>query len=241
MTNVPNNSILPVAERQTLVEAIAQNLINYIVSNELQGGDRLPSERAMLEIVGVSRLPLREAVCMLKGLGIIEARHGKGMFVKDVDLSKVFEMLSPLLKVQRSIRLEDILTVRFYLESSIAEVAAARRSADHIKLLERHLDLMRQTKSDAAKFIEHDMAFHAELAKSTGNVILHLFMSTMADLICQVQFRYPDAESFRRKSLDYHRRVLDAVIDMDAQEAAATMQQHIKTVEAAICRKSSKS
>ncbi|MDY6914143.1 MAG: FadR/GntR family transcriptional regulator [Planctomycetota bacterium] len=241
MTNTQKNSILPVAKRETLVEAIAQNLINYIASNELQGGDRLPSERAMLEMIDASRLPLREAVCMLKGLGIIEARHGKGMFVKDVDLSKVFEMLSPLLKVQRSIRLEDILTVRFYIESSIAEVVAARRSAENIELLKRDLDQMRQTKSDTTKFIEHDMAFHAELAKGTGNAIFHLFMSTIADLIYQVQFRYPDADSFRQKSLAYHQRILDAVINRDGREAAATMQQHIKAVEAAICRKSSKS
>ncbi len=68
---------LDTGKRQTVVEAIAQALIRYIASQGLQGGDRLPSERELVKMAGVSRLPLREAICVLKGLGILEARHGK--------------------------------------------------------------------------------------------------------------------------------------------------------------------
>ena len=58
-----------------------QKLINYIKKNGMKAGDRLPSEMELSEILGVSRLTLREAVNALKHEGIVNSIQGKGTFV----------------------------------------------------------------------------------------------------------------------------------------------------------------
>ena len=72
-----------------------------------------------------------------RGLGIIEARHGKGIFVKHLDPAVVFRMLSPLLKTQAEIDVKQIIEVRLRLEASIAELAAAHRTDDNLCRLDQ--------------------------------------------------------------------------------------------------------
>ena len=125
--------VIETGKRQTVVEGIAQGLIRYIASEGLRAGDRLPSERQLVEMIDATRLPLREALSVLKGLGIIEARHGKGVFVKQLDLAGIFSMLSPLLRSQADIDLPRLFEARFYLEGSVAELAAANRTEDNLR------------------------------------------------------------------------------------------------------------
>ena len=228
--------ILKISKRETLVEAIAQKLISYIAVNRLKEGEQLPSERELIELIGVSRIPLREALCMLKGLGIIEAKHGKGIFVKEIDLSTIFGMLSPLLKVQNGINMEDILQVRFYLEGDIAEIGACKRTEENLKKLGSALEGMKETISSIKRFVRYDMDFHSELARSTQNKIFHLFISSLTDLLCEVQFRYPDTKKHREVSLEYHREIFEAVKGKNPERARKLMQEHIETVWEAICR-----
>ncbi len=232
---------LPKVQRQTLVESIAQELIRYIAANELKGGDPLPSERELMEEAGVSRLPLREALCMLKGLGIIEAQHGRGMFVRHLDVSAVFGMLSPLLRTQAHIDIEDIIQVRLHLESSIAELAAAQRDEENLAVLSEALVGMEAHLGDAAGFIRHDMTFHQELARSTGNPIFHVFIMSITDLLAEIQFSYPDKRVEREKSLAFHQRTFDAVNAGDGAAARVAMQEHILNIRERICRNSTSS
>ena len=218
---------IDIPRHETLVEAVSKGIIDYIASNGLTAGDRLPSEPELVEMTGVSRLALREAVCILKGLGIVEAKHGKGVFVKQLDMASILGMLSPLLKTQPDIRSDHIGMARSALEGTIARVAAVNRDEEDLDLLGAELDGMHATLDDQPAFIEHDMAFHQELAKSTGNALFQVFMSCIMDLLREVQFKFPDDAAYRRRSLAYHQRVYDAVAAGDADAAASAMQEHI--------------
>lgn len=221
---------IDIGKRETLVEAVAQALIRYIAANGLRGGDRLPSERELVEMVGVSRLPLREALCILKGLGIVEARHGKGVFVKHLDVSSLFGMLSPLLRTHADVEMTDIVAVRLYLESGIAEHAATHRTEENLRVLTGHIDGMRDSLADRQTFVEHDMAFHQELARSTGNPIFHVFMAAIADILREAQLKYPDKTEYREESSRFHQQILDAVKARDGVQARDVMEQHIRAV-----------
>ncbi|MCH5378003.1 MAG: GntR family transcriptional regulator, partial [Planctomycetes bacterium] len=171
---------------ETVVEAITEKLIRYIAEHRLKGGDRLPSERDLARMVGASRLPLREAVCVLKGLGIVEARHGKGIFVKQLDPTAVFGMLSPLLRTQAEIDVQHIFEVRLHLEAGIAELAAAHRSEQNLEQMRDALCGMRASIQKRRNYARHDMAFHQELASSTGNPVFRVFMASITDLLSEV-------------------------------------------------------
>jgi GntR family transcriptional repressor for pyruvate dehydrogenase complex len=219
---------LDTGKRQTVVEAISQALIRYIAANELKGGDRLPSERELVKMAGASRLPLREAICVLKGLGILEAKHGKGIFVKPLDLAALFGMLSPLLKTQAKIDLRHLFEARLHLESSIAELAAAHRSDENLQVLQQALEGMEASLADRPAYVERDMAFHQELARSTGNPIFHVFMASITDLLGELQASYQDDGDIRRQAVAEHQAILDAVRHRDGSRARTAMEKHLQ-------------
>jgi GntR family transcriptional repressor for pyruvate dehydrogenase complex len=229
---------LPVAEkldigkRETVAEAIAQALIRYIADNGLRGGDRLPSERELAEMVDASRLPLREALCILKGLGIVEAKHGKGVFVRHLDLAALFGMLSPLLRIQADVDVAHIFEVRRHLEASTAELAARSRTEENLHALCLALDGMRAHYADDRRaYMDHDMAFHEELARGTGNPVFHVFMASITDLLAEVHQRFPESAALREAAIVEHEAILDAVWAQDASRARAAMEEHIRRAE----------
>lgn len=216
--------------RETLVEVTARTLIRFIAKKGLVAGDRLPSEPELIDMVGVSRLPLREALSILKGIGIVEAHHGKGVFVKNLDIASVFSLLSPLLKAQASIGVPQIIQARSYLEPMIASLAAEHRTDDHLAELEGQIAQMREHLQDRGTFIDCDVAFHQCLARAAGNPIFHVFMAALTDLLREVQYRYPDQLLHREASLDFHERIAAAVRNRAAAAAADAMRAHIQYI-----------
>jgi len=219
---------LPIARHPTVVEAIAEGLIRYIAEHRLQPGDRLPSERRLVEMVGASRLPLREALCVLKGLGLVESKHGKGVFIKRLDLTALFGMLSPLLKTQADIELAHLFEARLYLEGSIAEVAAAHRTEENLAALAESLEGMRRSVRNRRAYVRHDLDFHQELARSAGNPIFHVFMVSIVDLLRELQLLYQDSVEIREAAIAEHQEVFDAVSARDGRRASIAMQKHIR-------------
>lgn len=218
---------IAVPRRETLVEAVSQALIRYIAAQGLRGGDRLPSERELVQMTGASRLPLREALCVLKGLGVVEARHGKGIFVKQLDMAALFGMLSPLLKTHAKIDVHQLFEVRLHLEAAVAELAAANRQAENLEALDASLAAMRAAVRTRRTYSQHDMDFHQELARATGNPIFHVFMSSITDLLGELQFRYLDSVEFRQSAIVEHEEILAAVRNGDATAAREGMRRHI--------------
>lgn len=228
------NETIEVGRRETVVEATAEALIRYIAARGLRGGDRLPSERELVEMTGVSRLPLREALCMLKGLGIVEARHGKGVFVRDLDVAAVMGLLSPLLRTQTSLRPQEIVEARLHLEPVMAGLAARHRRPEHLATLASCLAGMSENLHDRDAFIRHDMAFHQEIAAATGNAIFRVIMAAITDLVRHVQFLFPDRADDRATSVRFHERLLAALRAGDATAAEEAMRAHLRDVEARI-------
>lgn len=223
---------IEVGKRETMVEATARALIRYIASNRLKAGDQLPSERELVDMTGVSRLPLREALCILKGLGLVEARHGKGIFVRRLDMAGVFGMLSPLLKAQADINVNHIFEARLHLEAGIANLAAQHRTSANLQALQAALDGMRANFSDdKPAYVKHDMAFHQELANSARNPVFHVIMAAITDLLREVHLRYKDRMEYRKLAIREHEAILAAVRERDGERAEAAMQTHLQNAK----------
>ena len=211
---------ISIAKRETIAEASAHALIRYIVDNELEAGDRLPSERELVEMTGISRLPLREGLSMLRGLGVVEAYQGKGVFVKAMDMAGIFRTLSPL---------QHIFEVRLHLEASIAELAAANRTDEDLEALEAALSGMRENYLDDRRaYIDYDMTFHQELARATDNPLFHVLLSSITDLLAEVQSLYRDQAEFRQRAIQEHADIVEAVRKRAPRQAASAMQRHMR-------------
>jgi GntR family transcriptional repressor for pyruvate dehydrogenase complex len=164
---------------------------------------------------------------VLKGLGLIEAKHGKGVFVKRLDLAALFGMLSPLLKTQADIDLGHLFQARLHLEGSIAEVSAVHRTAENLGALADAVDGMRRNLRNRRAYVRHDLDFHQELARSSGNPIFHVFMVSIVDLLRELQFLYQDSVEIREAAIAEHEEVFDAVAVHDGRRASHAMRKHI--------------
>jgi GntR family transcriptional repressor for pyruvate dehydrogenase complex len=227
-TVVPKRFSVP--RPDTMVDAVAKALIDYISTNQLKPGDRLPSERQLVEMTGASRLPLREALAVLKGLGIVESRHGKGVFIKELDPAAVFGMLSPLLKTRADINLDHLFDARQTIETSIAELAAVNHTEENLAVLEHEMAIMRQSVNDRDTFHFHDAAFHRELARAAGNPVLTVMMASIADLLLELYSHFRNRVAFRKQAIREHEAIMEALRARDAAAARQAVEIHLKNI-----------
>jgi GntR family transcriptional regulator, transcriptional repressor for pyruvate dehydrogenase complex len=221
---------ISLVERTPLVEKIVSALVEYISASDLVAGNKLPSETKLSEMLGVSRLALREALIRLKALGLIEARHGTGWFVRKFEPADSFRQLSPLLRNFTGADLNQIMQVRMILEPAIAGIAAEHISPVGLKSLNRQILCMKENIVDREKFIECDMAFHATLADECGNKILTVLSSILTDLGRSAQWAFKDAVENREQSWKFHWAVFQAISAGNRPAAEKAMAEHIQDV-----------
>jgi DNA-binding FadR family transcriptional regulator len=77
-----------------LSKAVRDYVKQYILENDLKGGDPLPPETHLVQELGVGRSSVREAIKSLQSLGIVEARHGDGLYVREYNMDPILETLS---------------------------------------------------------------------------------------------------------------------------------------------------
>jgi GntR family transcriptional repressor for pyruvate dehydrogenase complex len=113
-----------------LYEGAFEAIRQYVVRQKLKPGDPLPSERQMQQQLGISRAPVREALRVLQSVGMIEARQGKGLFVKEMTLQPMVDTFVSHLELFDRDSFAHLQELRQMLELGAAELAAKRRT-DH--------------------------------------------------------------------------------------------------------------
>lgn len=218
------------AVRITLTDDIVEKLIYYIADNDLKVGDMLPSEKQLMEAMGVSRLPLREALSRLKALGVISVRQGKGAIIKEVNAANLFRQLSPIMRSQGNLTKAYMIEVRLALEPSVARLAALRGDEQSLVHLEDCVASMEEKLDEKADFIQCDMEYHQFLARATGNPALDILVSTIHDIMSATQWGIHDSTQMRRRSIEHHKKILIAVLAGDGLAAAKAMEDHLNDV-----------
>src|SRR5437588_4991090 len=110
-------------------------LREYVASAGLKAGDRLPPERELAERLGVSRASVKQAIVVLEVQGLVDVRHGGGMYL----LRDTLDIEPVDVLVERRRRLPDVLDAREALETKRAELAALRRTDDDLAAIDAAL------------------------------------------------------------------------------------------------------
>jgi len=119
-------------QRTSLQLEIIRYIQNYIEENELKAGDRLPSQEQLLEMMGVSRTSLREAMKTLEARNVLEVRNGKGVYVGS---QKESAFLSLMDFTREKGKLLDALEVRKILEREILRMVIHTVNEEELKEL----------------------------------------------------------------------------------------------------------
>ncbi len=210
-----------------LVTAYVHDLIE---SGECRPGDRLPSERDLAGLVGVSRPSVRAAIQALAALGVVEARRGSGTFITD----RPFCFTSGSLRffaALHGISEEHLFEVRRFLEMDMAELAAERATGAQLAAISEEVMEMFAVRGDPEHFLVHDIRFHHAVSRAAGNPVL----GALAEMVAEAFFEW------RRESViplhgaavaaEHHKKIYKAIRDQDPERARREMSTHMQWAE----------
>jgi GntR family transcriptional repressor for pyruvate dehydrogenase complex len=225
--------------QSTVTQKIISQIRTAIMEGKLQPGDKLPSEKELVEQFQVSKQSLREAMRALEHIGLLVVRKGigGGAFIVEVDLEVVKESLTNYLYF-KNLSIEDLSEFR-----KLIEPYAAGKVAENITA--KQLQELAQLNRSAVENLNHDriyeasqdeLNFHRFIAKLTGNPLLFLILDFVESMLEDFKRLFVPNKVFYQEVLDYHERIFQAIVDRDAQRASAEMLAHIEQVAAELLK-----
>lgn len=218
----------------TLSQEIEQKIESAILEKQFQPGEKLPTEKELCEMFGVSRTALREALQMLSSRGLIEVKKGSGIYVEDYSASNAMRPMQMYLELNFDRNyLKHIIQVRKMLEPHIAGMAALYRTeADIAALQKNQQDLIKCPKTDHKQEGELDRDFHVILAKATQNPMVPMIVEPIFQVMPRIKLLvYKLVKKAKEAALDYHAHIAEAVIRQDSQKAVQLMKEHLEIAE----------
>ncbi len=215
--------------RGKIPEEVADRLRQWI-QNDLKPGDKLPPERELVAMFGVSRSSVRDALHKLQLAGFVETRHGVGTIACDPANYTAVVPLTSVLE-RRSGLVAELMDVRRIIEPPLAARAALNATPSDIERLEEILDRQAAKVKANQPPIAEDTEFHYSVALAAHNSIVLKLLDTLMTLLQPTRenrFQNPDR---MKRSLAGHRKILDAIRHSDASAAEAAMRRHIDEVE----------
>lgn len=212
--------------RPRLYEQLVEQISDYIEAAQLEPGDVLPAERELADRLGVSRATLAQALVALEVLGVIDVQHGTGaVLVYRPNVPSVIRGLR-----EHHSRLPEIVEARSTLEVKLADLAAARRTEEDIKAIDKALDLMAEEVASGARGAHGDEQFHQAVTAAAHSAVLAQLMTFIAGMIMETRLESLGQPGRPEQSLASHRKIADAIRAQDSAAAAAAMQEHIDLV-----------
>jgi GntR family transcriptional regulator, transcriptional repressor for pyruvate dehydrogenase complex len=229
------NSDFESVRRSKVYEDVARQ-IERLILKKLKPGDKLPSERELSEVLGVSRSSIRDAIRSLELIGMVEPRQGAGTIVKEVTADAVVNPLANALKLKEDL-VGELLDFRRMLEPPLAARAATHATADDTAEMEEILNRQEEKLRRGETTIPEDTGFHYAIALASGNSVVLKVLDIIMDMLRDSRERSLQVEGRPQKSLAGHRRILAAIKRHDAEAAKDAMRRHIEDVEEIVLHK----
>jgi GntR family transcriptional repressor for pyruvate dehydrogenase complex len=226
MTDEKPRPGLAAIRRTRVYEEVADRLREWIASN-LRPGDKIPTERELVETFEVSRSSIRDAIHKLQLLGLVETQHGIGTTVAEAS------PLHSALVAERH-RLDELLDFRKILEPPLAARAALHASAEDVEEMEQIVKRQAARAGRGEATIEEDAAFHYSIALAADNSVVLGLLDRLMELLEPARERQFQNRTRIERSLRGHRRILAAIRRQDPAAAEAAMRTHLGEVEAVI-------
>jgi len=227
--------IRPVLKREALPEQIVRQLVALVREGELKPGDQLPAERALAESLGVGRPTLREALRALQLLGILDIKHGGGVFVSELEPDALLGPLHLFLSLDPQ-SLGTILEARKVIEGAVLALVAKTIDDDVIAQLkanltefERFVERTRSGDKDPARLNDLAQEFRGIIESAVDNPILTRAVKSL-DVLSAATRRRISAHGSLDRLLENHRRMVDALVRHEPLEAQRALEAHIDYV-----------
>ncbi|MGC2235001.1 MAG: FadR/GntR family transcriptional regulator [Pyrinomonadaceae bacterium] len=215
-------------------EEVVSRLREMIHRGELRSGDRLPPERDLAKLLGVSRPTLRAGIRSLTAVGALKSKQGAGTFVVEADASPALDS-NPLrlLASLHGFSSAEMFEARLSLEMAIAGLAAERATGDQLASMAEELAEMFASIEEPEEYLVHDMRFHQTIAAASGNRILTALMNMVATILFDVRSKTVHRAHDLKESSEMHRQIYRAIRERNAEAARNAMRDHLMLAQAA--------
>lgn len=223
-----------IVRKDRLHEQVADQIEERIINEALRPGDRLPSERALAESLGVSRPVIREATTVLVARGLVEVLPGSGTYVKEMSSESASKPIERYLRVKDKLgSYSDLHDVRRALEVDIAGLAAERATEEDIKKLEESFEEQMKCVENPDLFTKADLDFHAAIASATQNELYNILLAPISDLM--LEFRLVAYDTDPKASIEgalvHHENLIKKIKNHDHKGAREAMLAHLNQAE----------
>jgi GntR family transcriptional repressor for pyruvate dehydrogenase complex len=215
--------------REGLTDMLVARILSLVAAGNLKPGDQLPAERRLAETFDVSRPTLREALRALAVLGVVEVRHGGGVFVSQLEASDLLTPLTFFLTL-RSTEIGKLYEARRLIEGEIAALAAERADEDAFPGLEELIARQEEAEADPARYRELDTGFHRRLGELAANEFLARAAQSLNVLGQEFRKMASETPNVIATSIADHRAILAALRARHPAAARAAMVVHMNHV-----------
>jgi GntR family transcriptional regulator, transcriptional repressor for pyruvate dehydrogenase complex len=217
---------------------IARRIVGEIHRRGLVRGDKLPSERLMLDEYQVGRGTLREALRYLELSGAISLKPGPGggPTVEKPDGSHLMNSLGLLLQFEGA-PFSTIVEARAGLEPMAARLAAERITDEQCRVLADAVTKMGENLRDLEVFLETNKVFHDVIAMASGNALFGYLIDAVDGIFEGVALGVEYPTQRRTKVYQAHVAILDAIDAGDPAAAEEAMRSHVQELTAYLRKK----
>lgn len=218
------------ARAEPLHKSVQDAIRQYILDHDLKPGDPMASELELARRLGVSRNSVREAVKSLQSLGVLESRHGSGLFVRAFSWDPLLDNLAyDLMRDMRA--LAELLEIRRILELGMVGQAVRRLTAAQRTDLTGLLDRMKARAALGEGFPEEDREFHRVLFRELGNVtflrLLDIFWLAFRRA-AESETDLVDVEP--KDTYEGHLRIFEAAAAGNEEETSRALESHYRAI-----------
>lgn len=215
--------------KQSLSDGLAQRIRRSIQLGEYRKGDRLPAIMEMARRFGVGHPTVREALKKLETMGVVDIRHGSGVYVSRSEDVLLLASQDYVGTVDRKLLL-DLVDARIPIEVRAVAGAATNATAENFGTMRALLDKAAEHFADDEALATTNMAFHHEITQASGNLVLSQLLDVLRNLFQKEQRLILNIYGSPQKDHDEHLGILDALEKRDERLAVDRMQEHLEGV-----------
>jgi DNA-binding FadR family transcriptional regulator len=220
-------------------DQIVESVKRWVVVKDIQPGDRLPNEKALMELFECSKGTVREALKSLEVQGLIRLKTGPGggAILAQVPYPLASQLLRNYLHFQHPTG-PDIYRLRKLVEPELAYLVVGKLTAEDLQLMEKLTESCARPPADIKERLQQRIAeldFHSILAERCPDPLLafigRFLNDLIKDLVIYQKVHLPEQLEFSRENLNYHRQLLVAYKAEDGEAVRELMYQHMLSAE----------
>jgi len=201
----------------------------YLASSGIAANGRLPPERDLAEMLGVTRAELRKGLAVLESEGALWRHVGKGTFVGTRPLATAADITA----LARKTRPQEVMRARIALEPEITRLAALNATEDELARM-RNTNARCRTAGTWRQYEAWDALLHHQVANASHNLLLIGLLDILNAVRRTVTWgrlrKTPERPPSDHHSFAEHDRIIAAIAARDLDEAEEAMRAHLETV-----------